>query len=82
MDGENCNYEKGGIVDKWLTGDEECDAYSTEFECGGVYNKNHMDILGNRDQIIIHKTPTKLYIVKKYPLEVKIGEKDRVKHNI
>ncbi|MCR5730470.1 MAG: hypothetical protein K6G20_08975 [Ruminococcus sp.] len=49
MDGENCNYEKGGIVDKWLTGDEECNAYSTEFECGGVYNKNHMDILGNRD---------------------------------
>lgn len=48
MDGENCKFKKGREVNKWLTGDDECDAYSTEYECGGVYHNNYYDIVGNR----------------------------------
>lgn len=45
----NCTFNKGKEIDKWLTGDDECDAYSIEYECGGIYNHNYMDILGCRD---------------------------------
>lgn len=41
--GNNCNKEKGMIINSWLTGDMECDAVSTEYECGSVYHKNYMD---------------------------------------
>ena len=44
-----CTEDKGKIIYVWLTGDDECDAVSTEYECGGVYNHNYMDVLGNRD---------------------------------
>ena len=46
---EKCKEEKGMIVKTWMTGDEECDAESTEFECGGIYHHNYMDVVGNRD---------------------------------
>ena len=49
VDGENCTYQKGKVIRTWLTGDAECNANSEEYECGGVYNQNYMDILGNRD---------------------------------
>jgi hypothetical protein len=44
-----CNLEKGKVVEKWQTGDSECNAYSERYECGGVYNNNYMDIVGCRD---------------------------------
>lgn len=49
MDGENCKFSKGRIISEWTTGDEECNAYSYEYECGGIYHNNYMDILGSRD---------------------------------
>ena len=49
MDGENCKFPKGRIISEWTTGDEECNAYSYEYECGGIYHNNYMDILGSRD---------------------------------
>ena len=49
IDGEKCTFSKGRVVNEWLTGDAECDAYSKEYECGGVYNHNYMDVLGCRD---------------------------------
>ena len=39
----------GPIERTWLTGDDECDAYSRLYECGGIYHHNYMDRLGNRD---------------------------------
>ena len=45
----NCGYNKGNVVDMWTTGDDECNAYSKEYECGGIYHNNYMDIVGNRD---------------------------------
>ena len=44
-----CKYPTGKEVRSWQTGDDECNAYSTKYECGGVYNNNYMDIVGNRD---------------------------------
>lgn len=49
INGESCTFSKGKVVREWLTGDYECNAVSTEYQCGGVYNNNYMDILGNRD---------------------------------
>lgn len=49
VDGETCTFDKGAIVKEWLTGDEECSANSWEYECGGIYNRNYLDVLGNRD---------------------------------
>ncbi len=49
VDGETCKYEKGKVIREWLTGDDECNATSYEYECGGIYNRNYMDVLGNRD---------------------------------
>lgn len=49
MDGKDCAYIKGSVIDRWSTGDDECNAYSQEYECGGIYNHNYMDIIGNRD---------------------------------
>ena len=49
IDGEKCTFSKGRVVNEWLTGDAECEAYSKEYECGGVYNHNSMDVLGFRD---------------------------------
>lgn len=49
VDGENCPFDKGSVVNEWLTGDDECNAYSVEYECGGIYNNNYMDVVGNRD---------------------------------
>ena len=48
IDGENCTFFKGKAIDEWLTGDDECDAVSTEYECGGIYHHNYMDIVGCR----------------------------------
>ena len=47
--GNECGYDKGKVIKQWLTGDDECNAYSEEYECGGVYNNNFMDVVGNRD---------------------------------
>lgn len=47
--GETCSFYKGKVVRRWETGDAECNAYSEEYECGGVYNHNYMDVIGNRD---------------------------------
>lgn len=47
--GRGCNRNKGKVVDEWSTGDEECNAYSEKYECGGVYNNNYGDVVGNRD---------------------------------
>ena len=44
---DSCN--KGKVVNSWLTGDDECDAKSEEYECGGIYHNNYMDIVGSRD---------------------------------
>lgn len=41
--------DKGAVINTWETGDDECDAYSEEYECGGIYNHNYMDVLGCRD---------------------------------
>lgn len=50
IDGETCTFNKGKVIDKWMTGDDECNAYSEEYECGGVYNHNYMDVVGCRDR--------------------------------
>lgn len=47
--GETCSFRKGKIIREWATGDDECNACSKEYECGGVYNHNYMDVVGNRD---------------------------------
>lgn len=47
--GDDCALEKGKRVDSWETGDCECNAVSTEYECGGVYHHNYGDIVGCRD---------------------------------
>lgn len=44
-----CNKDKGKVVESWLTGDDECNAESYRYECGGVYHQNYMDVLGDRD---------------------------------
>lgn len=49
IDGEKCAFDKGKVIDKYLTGDDECNAYTTEYECGGIYNHNYMDVVGVRD---------------------------------
>ena len=49
MENKDCKYEKGKVVEMWETGDSECDAYSERYECGGVYNRNYMDVIGSRD---------------------------------
>ena len=47
--GSNCPHNKGSIVREWETGDTECNAYSEEYSCGGIYHNNYMDIVGCRD---------------------------------
>ena len=47
--GENCIWNKGRVITDWNTGDDECNAYSVEYECGGIYNNNYMDVVGSRD---------------------------------
>lgn len=37
------------IEDTYLTGADECDAYSKQYSCGCIYNHNYMDVVGNRD---------------------------------
>lgn len=49
VDGETCTFDKGRLITKELTGDEECDAYTYVYECGGRYDKNYMDVVGSRD---------------------------------
>ena len=49
MSGDTCGKEKGRIISEWETGDSECNAVSYEYECGGIYNQNYMDVVGNRD---------------------------------
>ncbi len=44
-----CNHDMGNVIAEWMTGDDECNAYSQEYECGGIYHNNYMDIVGNRD---------------------------------
>ena len=44
-----CKFETGNEVRTWMTGDDECNAYSVKYQCGGVYNNNYMDVVGNRD---------------------------------
>lgn len=43
--------DKGKVVERWLTGDDECNAYSERYQCGGVYHNNEMDIVGCRDHM-------------------------------
>lgn len=47
--GEECKEDKGKVIHKYSTGDDECNAYSYCYECGGVYHHNYMDVIGNRD---------------------------------
>ena len=47
--GDKCPEDKGAVVDHWTTGDDECDAESTLYACGGVYHHNYMDVIGCRD---------------------------------
>lgn len=47
--GDDCKENKGKIAEQWNTGDDECDAISVRYECGGIYNNNFMDVIGNRD---------------------------------
>ena len=47
--GEQCTENKGKIINSWTTADDECDAESREYECGGIYNHNYMDVVGDRD---------------------------------
>lgn len=47
--GDKCTKDKGKVIKTIITGDEECDAVSTVYQCGGVYNKNYIDTVGNRD---------------------------------
>lgn len=49
MQGQECDRDKGKIVNEWSTGDDECNAYSVKYECGGIYNNNYGDVVGNRD---------------------------------
>lgn len=49
MDGETCKFDKGNVTRTWLTGDYECNAESKLYECGGIYHRNYMDVVGNRD---------------------------------
>lgn len=37
------------IVRESLTGDDECNAYDYEYDCGAIYHQNYMDVVGNRD---------------------------------
>ena len=41
-----CNKGKEVSIDQ--TGDDECNAYDTTYECGGTWHNNFMDIVGNR----------------------------------
>lgn len=47
--GEMCKKNKGKIINRWLTGDDECDTEARVYECGGVYYNNYMDVVGCRD---------------------------------
>lgn len=47
--GEECKEKKGKVVESWMTGDDECNAESKRYECGGVYHHNYMDVVGCRD---------------------------------
>lgn len=47
--GEECAHDKGRVTKEWMTGDDECDAVSRRYSCGGVYHHNYMDVVGNRD---------------------------------
>lgn len=49
MNNHSCDCDTGAAVDWWYTGDIDCDAVSTKYECGGVYNKNFMDVKGSRE---------------------------------
>lgn len=40
---------RGKEVRTWMTGDDECNAFSVEYSCGGVYHNNYLDVVGNRD---------------------------------
>ena len=42
--------QRGDLVNIFYTGDEECDAISYEFKCGGIYHKNYMDRLSDEKQ--------------------------------
>lgn len=45
----DCDRDKGTVVRQWDTGDDECRAYSEEYECGAIYNNNYGDVIGNRE---------------------------------
>ena len=45
----NCSTRSTKIIRTWMTGDDECNAYSEEYACGLVYHNNYMDVVGNRD---------------------------------
>lgn len=45
----DCGHRPEGLVRTTLTGDDECNAYDYEYECGAIYHQNYMDIVGNRD---------------------------------
>lgn len=41
--------QTGKAADWWYTGDIDCGAVSTRYECGGVYNRNFMDTADSRE---------------------------------
>lgn len=49
IDGKNCSFEKGAVIERWYTGDGECNDYSVKYQCGGIYNNNYMDSVGFKD---------------------------------
>lgn len=44
-----CGLDTGSVVRSWMTGDDECNAESYEYQCGGIYHNNYMDVVGCRD---------------------------------
>lgn len=45
----DCGQRPTNQVREYLTGDEECNAYDYEYDCGAIYHQNYMDVVGNRD---------------------------------
>lgn len=47
--GTDCGEIPTVVVSTTATGDDECNAYDYEYDCGAVYHHNYLDIVGNRD---------------------------------
>lgn len=46
--GDKCNQDKGKIVETFCTGNKDANAFSNVYECGGIYNNNFGDVMGNK----------------------------------